>query len=159
PAVSGLRGAGPADRLCPERSQLLQPVPDRWAAAVGPGAFPPVEGGLAPHPRRARGEARPPDFRPVSLFAAVSRRPSHGGTPVTRRWLAFNAVGLIGAAVQITVLAALTHGANLNYLVATALAVETAVLHNFIWHQRWTWRDRQPASNRDVFTRLVRFHF
>src|SRR5262249_13026364 len=81
-----------------------------------------------------------------------------GGTPVTRRWLAFNAVGLIGAAVQITVLAALTHGANLNYLAATALAVETAVLHNFVWHQRWTWRDRRPSSNREVFTRLVRFH-
>jgi dolichol-phosphate mannosyltransferase len=35
--------------------------------------------------------------------------------------------------------------AGLHYLAATALAVELAVLHNFAWHERWTWRDR-PAG-------------
>jgi putative flippase GtrA len=29
----------------------------------------------------------------------------------------------------------------MNYLPATALAVEMAVLHNYVWHTRWTWRD------------------
>ena len=67
-------------------------------------------------------------------------------------------VGVLGAAVQLTVLAALTHGAHLPYLLATALAVETAVLHNFVWHQRWTWRDCRLHSRRQVIDRLIRFH-
>jgi putative flippase GtrA len=80
------------------------------------------------------------------------------GEPGIKRWLVFNMVGVLGAVVQLTVLAALTHGAGMSYLPATALAVEAAVLHNFVWHQRWTWRDRQLTSSRRVFDRLVRFH-
>src|SRR5512132_2299825 len=80
------------------------------------------------------------------------------GKSGVRRWVAFNAVGILGAVVQLSVLAALTHGAGLSYLPATALAVEAAVLHNFAWHQRWTWRDRQLESKRQVLDRLMRFH-
>lgn len=28
----------------------------------------------------------------------------------------------------------------MNYLAATALAVEAALLHNYVWHSLWTWR-------------------
>jgi len=73
-----------------------------------------------------------------------------------RRWLVFNAVGVLGFAVQLAVLSALV-GAGLHYLAATALAVEAAVLHNFLWHERWTWRDR-PASGASRAARLWRFH-
>ena len=73
-----------------------------------------------------------------------------------RRWLVFNAVGLIGFAVQLGVLGLLLH-AGMHYLPATALAVEAAVLHNFAWHERWTWRDR-PSSGADRAGRLWRFH-
>jgi len=31
------------------------------------------------------------------------------------------------------------------------------VLHNFVWHERWTWPDR-PAGWRDRAMRLLRFH-
>jgi putative flippase GtrA len=74
-----------------------------------------------------------------------------------RRWLAFNGVGLLGVAVQLTVLGLLTR-LEVHYLVATAVAVETAVLHNFVWHQRWTWRDRPSQSGVDTAFRLARFH-
>ncbi len=57
------------------------------------------------------------------------------------RWLKFNAVGCLGVIVQLTVLGQLV-GLGLNYLVATALAVETAVLHNYLWHTSWTWKER-----------------
>ena len=77
---------------------------------------------------------------------------------VSSRWLAFNAVGLTGVLVQLAVLAALTRGAGLDVPVATLVAVEAAVLHNFFWHQRWTWRDRPAAGRREVAGRLVRFH-
>ena len=42
-------------------------------------------------------------------------------------------------------------------LVATFLATEIAVLHNFAWHVHWTWADR-PASARETGVRLIRFH-
>jgi len=76
---------------------------------------------------------------------------------VSCRWLTFNAVGLAGLLVQLTVLAALTHLAQLGVVLATFIAVETAVLHNFFWHQRWTWRDRPAAGTADVCLRLGRF--
>jgi putative flippase GtrA len=47
---------------------------------------------------------------------------------------------------------------HLDYLVATALAVEAAVLHNFVWHERYTWADRVHPSWRRSLLRLVRFN-
>lgn len=72
-----------------------------------------------------------------------------------RRWLMFSAVGLVGAGVQTAVLVSLVRGAGLNYLVATVLAVEAAVIHNFVWHLRWTWADRSKPS---PLTALWRFN-
>ena len=43
----------------------------------------------------------------------------------------------------------------MNYLLATALAVEAAVLHNFFWHERFTWVDRKSAN---PFARLLKFN-
>ena len=70
------------------------------------------------------------------------------------RWLKFNAVGIAGAVVQLGVLALLTK-AEVHYLIATAIAVEIAVLHNYFWHLRWTWLDRPPASR---VAALLRFN-
>lgn len=70
------------------------------------------------------------------------------------RWLKFNLVGAIGIGVQLTCLWILT-SLGLSYLLATALAVEAAVLHNFIWHERFTWKDR---GNSESLTRLGRFN-
>jgi putative flippase GtrA len=75
-----------------------------------------------------------------------------------KRWLVFNGVGVLGVGVQLGTLGLLVHGADVHYLAATAIAVETAVLHNFAWHQRWTWQDRQSLSTRATVARLVRFH-
>ncbi|MBL8175887.1 MAG: GtrA family protein [Bryobacterales bacterium] len=65
-----------------------------------------------------------------------------------KRWLRFNAVGLAGIVVQLAVLTALRDAVGLHYLAATALAVETAVLHNFFWHWKWTWADRGAPGRR-----------
>jgi dolichol-phosphate mannosyltransferase len=72
------------------------------------------------------------------------------------RYLRFNLVGMSGFAVQLATLALLVHGARMWYVIATVLAVEAAVLHNFVLHERWTWRDRRLRGR--VFDRLVRFH-
>ncbi len=62
------------------------------------------------------------------------------------RWLKFNLVGGIGFAVQLGALAFFRSVLQLDYLQATALAVETAVIHNFLWHERFTWIDRPATS-------------
>ena len=62
------------------------------------------------------------------------------------RWLKFNLVGAIGIGVQLAVLAALKSGLHIHYLWATALAVEGAVIHNYLWHMRFTWVDRTAGS-------------
>jgi len=75
-----------------------------------------------------------------------------------RVWLKFNAVGLIGIGVQLIVLTVLKTGLAVNYLAATVIAVETAVLHNFVWHERWTWIEQTRVNAEGVFGRLIRFH-
>jgi putative flippase GtrA len=75
-----------------------------------------------------------------------------------RRWLAFNAVGAIGVAVQLAVIAGLVRWFGVPYLIATAAGVETAILHNFVWHERWTWRDRPAPGPAARLGRLRRFH-
>jgi putative flippase GtrA len=74
------------------------------------------------------------------------------------RYLKFNSVGGLGIAVQLLVLSLLTEWMGLHYLPATALAVESAVLHNFIWHERWTWVDRTAGDRKPVWRRLLRFN-
>jgi putative flippase GtrA len=69
------------------------------------------------------------------------------------RWMKFNAVGLMGVTVQLALLEGLVK-LGLHYLVATAIAVEIAVLHNYVWHTHWTWKDRGPAAGGN----LLRFH-
>jgi putative flippase GtrA len=81
--------------------------------------------------------------------------PAKRSTSGLVRWLKFNAVGAVGIGVQLAVLTALKSGLGLNYLLATALAVEAAVLHNFFWHERFTWADRRGHSS---FERLVKFN-
>ncbi len=86
------------------------------------------------------------------------KRPE-GWRGTMRHWLKFNAVGAMGIVVQLTALVIFDSGLKLNYLAATALAVETAVLHNFIWHEHWTWAERTRMSRGAVITRLLRFNF
>jgi putative flippase GtrA len=75
-----------------------------------------------------------------------------------RHWLKFNAVGIIGIGVQLLVLTILASGFKVNYLLATFLAVEATLLHNFVWHERWTWVERIRSTTSRKIRRLVRFH-
>lgn len=74
------------------------------------------------------------------------------------RWCKFNAVGAAGIVVQLITLAALKTGLHIDYALATALAVEAAVLHNFFWHERYTWADRFACNIKQSLTRLATFN-
>ncbi|MGB8010365.1 MAG: GtrA family protein [Terriglobales bacterium] len=93
----------------------------------------------------------------------MSYPPSALGSPRNQkktllRWIQFNAVGGIGIVVQLAALAVFRSWLRLDYLLATGLAVEMAVIHNFLWHERFTWADR-PASRRlQSVVRLAKFN-
>ena len=71
------------------------------------------------------------------------------------RYCKFNLVGAIGMVVQLSTLALLNHLTPSHYLIASAIALELTILHNFVWHLRYTWRDRRDDSA--VSAQLLRF--
>jgi putative flippase GtrA len=72
------------------------------------------------------------------------------------RWGKFNLVGAMGMAVQLAALALLNRCAAGHYLMASAAALELTLLHNFVWHLRYTWPDRRAPSA--LLAQLIRFH-
>lgn len=74
------------------------------------------------------------------------------------RWLRFSAVGAMGISVQL--LAVYTFGFiwSISSFWATALAVEAAVLHNFFWHEHFTWAERHAAACGRILRRLLAFN-
>lgn len=82
------------------------------------------------------------------------------------RWfsvfLRFNLVSAVGVAVQLGLLTGLTRFFGLNYLGATALAVAITVIHNFAWHERFTFydrvRDRASHTACAIAARFLKFN-
>ena len=129
--------------------------------------------------REAEGERQIDEQLGHLLFTSkeIRSRP----VPASRltRWLKFNLVGAIGILVQFGALFLLTGVLHFEYLLATAIAVEAAIVHNFVWHEQFTWadrirlektivktgcgykrsaRDRIEPSLRESLVRLLRFH-
>ena len=71
------------------------------------------------------------------------------------RWLKFNTVGGIGIVVQLATLTIFKGVWHVHYLVAAAIGVEAAILHNFLWHERFTWADRSGSA---MGWRLLKFN-
>lgn len=72
-----------------------------------------------------------------------------------KRFVLFMLVGLMGVLLQLCVLTLLTRAIHVSAVAAAAVAVETTLLHNFLWHERLTWRDRASQASR--VHRLWRF--
>lgn len=96
--------------------------------------------------------------RDFSRAGKAGRKPGATTTGGVRRWMVFTIIGALGFVLQAVTIAALTRGVGLHYLLATAIAVELAVLHNFVWHERWTWRDRPASGVATRLARLASFH-
>jgi putative flippase GtrA len=73
------------------------------------------------------------------------------------RWVKFNAVGAAGFVVQLGTVWFCVELGDMPFVVATLVATELAVVHNFIWHVRWTWMDR-AAMPAQMLGRFVRFN-
>ena len=58
--------------------------------------------------------------------------------------------------LQLGTLSLFSRWAGGHYLYATAAALELTLLHNFVWHLHFTWRDRRNDSA--LLAQLVQFH-
>lgn len=74
------------------------------------------------------------------------------------RWIKFNSVGGVGIVVQLAALSVFRSWLRLDYLLATGLAVEIAVIHNLLWHERFTWADRPATRPVQTLVRLAKFN-
>lgn len=72
------------------------------------------------------------------------------------RGVKFYAVGGIGIGVQLAALVFFRSLLHPDYRAATVLAVEAAAMHNFLWHERFTWADR--TSSAGAFGRFAKFN-
>jgi putative flippase GtrA len=79
-------------------------------------------------------------------------------TGVTQRFGRFSLVGFMGALLQLTLVFLLTNYFRVLSSAAILIAVEITVLHNFIWHERFTWGNQVSKSSRHFGLRLWRFH-
>jgi putative flippase GtrA len=97
-------------------------------------------------------------FQPLEIEKVSAHDGGRRTRDVLLRWLKFNLVGGIGIAVQFVALLLLKGVFHFHYLAATAIAVEAAVVHNFVWHEQFTWYDRVQASWRRSLPRFARFN-
>ena len=77
---------------------------------------------------------------------------------IATQWFIFNMVGAMGALVQLSLLSFLLSFLRLDYFTATGLAVEAAILHNFFWHERWTWAKQIKTRKQNCLKRLMSFN-
>jgi putative flippase GtrA len=94
----------------------------------------------------------------LSRYTAADIKQKTRAKKTLMRWCKFNGVGGVGIFVQVFVLHFFKTTMHRNYLAATALAVEAAVMHNFVWHERFTWSDRTDSSWRNAARRFIRFN-
>ncbi|HEY6373074.1 MAG TPA: GtrA family protein [Candidatus Sulfotelmatobacter sp.] len=100
----------------------------------------------------------------MTVKMPANPREDHAPPSTLLRWCKFNFVGGVGIGVQFTALFLVKGILHFNYLAATAIAVEAAVVHNFVWHEQFTWADRTRSGDRfetrwrRSLLRLVRFN-
>ncbi len=86
-----------------------------------------------------------------------SEETPQSGISCLPRWVKFALIGGLGLVIQLGLIQALTVITS-NYLAATAMAVEFTILHNFVWHEKFTWRERATAGFFGKLQRALRFH-
>lgn len=52
----------------------------------------------------------------------------------------------------------LTEMAGLYYLFSSLVAIEIALINNYVLNDLWTWHDRGKAGKREYFKRMLQYH-
>lgn len=93
-------------------------------------------------------------MREMGRFLTLLARLRIAGFGITGRMLLFGLVGLSGIVPNLVVLEGLT-ALGMNYVIAAILAIQVAIVWNFIGAELLVWRYRR--SSRSVFRRFWRF--
>ena len=75
------------------------------------------------------------------------------------RLIKFCLVGLTGTLINMGLLWLLTEYARFPYLISAAIAIETAINSNFVFHNFFTFSDRRSPSIKLFFLRLLKYNF
>jgi len=84
--------------------------------------------------------------------------PFDGAPELLQRWLKFNFVGAMGIGVQLAAVELASALLHASPALATAVGVEAAVLHNFVWHEKFTWAGRSRTDWRGRFAHFLWFN-
>ncbi|MCB5247300.1 MAG: GtrA family protein [Candidatus Cloacimonetes bacterium] len=88
-------------------------------------------------------------------IAHLLGRLKHGGW---RKLLSFHLIAWVGTLVNLAVLW-LTHGVlKIPLLIAGAIAIEIAIIHNFTGHYFITWKDRVKRTPRNYLLLLLKYN-
>ena len=79
-------------------------------------------------------------------------------TPLGSRFGRFNLVGLLGSVLQLLLFYLSVKHLGLSAVKATPIAVELTLIHNFLWHEWFTWRYPRPIGFCERIVRLLMFH-
>ena len=69
------------------------------------------------------------------------------GSPADRRFILFCLVGSLGFVVNIAIFSAIMHLSKNQALLSSVIASGTAMLHNFVLNDRFTWPHLKPLSD------------
>ena len=72
------------------------------------------------------------------------------------RLIRFSIVGVIGAGINTSFLWLLTDLAGLFYLFSSAIAIEIAIIIQFLLNDRWTFRERKTKDLKQFIERILK---
>lgn len=75
-----------------------------------------------------------------------------------KRIFSFQFIGWIGTGVNLAFLWFCYDVLEWSLLVSGALAIEAAIIHNFVWYYFWTWNDRVVYTFKDFFELLFKYN-
>lgn len=78
--------------------------------------------------------------------------------PDIGRLVKFGLVGTWGFFVNMFFLWFLTEVTGLYYLLSSVLAIEIAMVNNYVLNDLWTWRDRGKTGKREYLKRMLQYH-
>jgi dolichol-phosphate mannosyltransferase len=75
-----------------------------------------------------------------------------------QRLAKFGLVGTWGFVVNMSILWFLTEMGGLYYLLSSIVAVEIALINNYVLNDLWTWHDRGKSGKREYLKRMLKYH-
>ena len=75
-----------------------------------------------------------------------------------RRFVKFGLVGTWGFVVNMFFLWFLTEKVGVYYLFSSIVAIEIALINNYVLNDLWTWYDRGKEGKKEYFKRMLQYH-